>query len=152
MCSTWITTEFHMIPRSMSPMSTVIPIRMNRFRYERRTACESVSLPIFSCFLTPCVPQTHLVWRVVTASAPSAICQPTPSHVYALLLSVSHDNLHLDPCDLTSVCLHPNYLDKLRAGPQDRPEPRALILSADLLTWPGAERHRRSSPAGVVKT
>lgn len=84
----------------------------------------------------------------VTASAPSAICHATPLHVYALLLSVSHDNLHLDPCDLTSVCLHPNYLDKL----QDRPEPRALILSADLLTWPSAEHRRRSRPAGVVKT
>lgn len=108
-----------------------------------KRACSEQRRSASTSHLTVCLPCQPLFQSGWTGSvmsrpspaAPDTLCSSDPPAVTAsppqpsvtlhlcmcmcaLLLSVSRRRrLHLDPRDLTSVCLHPNYPDKLRAGP-----------------------------------
>ncbi|KAL6488890.1 hypothetical protein MHYP_G00026310 [Metynnis hypsauchen] len=99
---------------------------------ELRTAYASLLLPDTLCFSSaPGVeqcdsrgPLSHLSDH--HAARPSS----GAARIAAPHASLTHDNLHLEPLDLTSVCLHPNYCNKLRPQPGPRaPAPRSYRLT-----------------------
>ncbi|RXN15744.1 hypothetical protein ROHU_027906 [Labeo rohita] len=111
---------------------------MNRFGYEpavSRRSCHPVFVRPTCC----------------DSVAPSAICHATPLHVHVCAAPVSQPPSSSPPGPARpDICLSASKLPGQTTGRSC--EPRALILSADLLTRPGARRRGRAGPAGGVKT
>lgn len=103
--------------------------------------CPGRLLPL----LTPCVHQTHLLWQ----RRPSAICHATPLHVHEHTAPVSQPWSSPPGPLRPDICLSASKLPGQTTGWSC--EPRALVLSADLLTRPQEGESGRCSEDLIIR-